>query len=204
MASPSLIETMRVVEGRIPLLAAHLRRYRDSAYALGYEWHDWEREAAARAAALSDSVLRAQIDPGGNVQWSTRPLPDACAIPVVMVSRLGRDTSNPLLQYKNTSRQLYRNAAAEAEQVNVDFVLIQTLEGRITETSIHTLLFRAEGRWWTPPLDDGLLAGVVRSELLRRTVVEERSFTVEEALYRPRIALCNAVVGVIAARWAGA
>lgn len=192
---------MRVTGGRIPLLAAHLRRYRDSAAALGYAWSDWEPEALAHASAATDSVLRAEIDAWGIVQWSARALPGARGTLNVAVSRITRDTSNPLLQFKNTSRMLYHDAADEAKRLGADYVLIRSHADRLTETSIHTLLYRFEGRWWTPPLSDGLLAGVVRAELLRRFLVEERSLTNEEARSRPRIALCNAVVGVIPARW---
>lgn len=202
MSHPSLIETMRVVSGRIPLLDAHARRYRQSADLLGYAVSDWKVEATARAAGMIDSVLRAQIDAQGAVQWSTRPLPERDATRTVALSRTVRDTSNPLLQIKNTQRKLYDEAATEARSRGVDCVLIRSLSGQITETSIHTLLYRTNGQWWTPPLSDGLLAGVMRSELLGRGTVAERSLTTEEARRRPLIALCNAVVGIVDARWA--
>jgi branched-subunit amino acid aminotransferase/4-amino-4-deoxychorismate lyase len=180
----------------------HIRRYLQSAEALGYSLVDWEREAIVRAAEMPDSVLRAQTDARGDVAWSTRPFPDLGRSLTVALSHVTRDTSNPLLQFKNTNRLLYDEATEEAQTLGVDHVLIRSLSDRVTETSIHTLLFQVDGRWWTPPLSDGLLAGIVRRELLRRGVVDERSLPTEEARRRPPIALCNAVVGVVSARWA--
>ncbi len=200
---PSLIETMRVVDRRIPLLRAHVQRYRSSADALDYAIADWSTEASKRAAGASDCVLRAQINCRGDVSWTMRPLPETTRRLVVDASRVVRDTSGSLVQYKNTQRGLYQEAAAEAKRLGVDHVMIRSGANRLTETSIHTLLFESERRWWTPPLSDGLLAGVVRSELVRRGVVGERSLDADEALrVQPQIALCNAVTGVVRAHWA--
>ncbi len=201
MLPPSLIETMRVVGGRIPLLDAHIRRYHHSAAILGYVASEWKTDAVSRAVDAEDSVLRVQIDAMGSVEWSSRSLPERRQPITVAVSNVARDTSNPLLQIKNTDRWIYEEAAQEALSRGVDYVLIRSKSDQITETSIHTLLYQAGGKWWTPPLSDGLLAGVVRAELLRRGVVGERSFTSDEAKGKPPIALCNAVVGVVSARW---
>jgi branched-subunit amino acid aminotransferase/4-amino-4-deoxychorismate lyase len=201
---PSLIETMRVVEGRIPLLGAHVQRYQNSARQLGYVVAPLGALAAERSRRSRARVLRAQLSPEGAVEWSARAFRPPILPLRVGLSQVARVLDDPLLQVKSTRREVYNEASAEAAERGLDAVVLRSLEGRATETSIHSLLYRLDGRWWTPPLADGLLRGVLRGELLRRGVVAERSLLVDEVhRHRPRIALCNAVVGIVPAVWDG-
>jgi para-aminobenzoate synthetase/4-amino-4-deoxychorismate lyase len=53
----------------------------------------------------------------------------------------------------------------------------------VTETTRANLVVLLEERWWTPPLDCGLLPGIERGRLLTGGMVAERVITVG-ALHR--------------------
>ncbi len=67
--------------------------------------------------------------------------------------------------------------------------------GHVTESTIANAVFLIEGEWYTPPLSDGLLPGILRAELLREGVLFERSVSVAEAESAQAVALINSVQG---------
>jgi para-aminobenzoate synthetase/4-amino-4-deoxychorismate lyase len=163
---------------------------------------DWIGEAASQALRLGQGVLRAEFSPVGKVSWSTRPLPLPAEPLRVGVAR-GRVENDALVPHKTTRRAVYERCAAEAQARRLDAIVLRNPQDRLTETAVHSLLFRLNGRWWTPPLADGLVAGVARAALLRRGAVGERPLALAEVRSgAPTIAVCNAVVGVVRAVWA--
>jgi len=67
--------------------------------------------------------------------------------------------------------------------------------GEVTESTIANLAVRLEGRWVTPPLDAGLLAGTYRSVLLRDGSVTERPIRISELVAAEEVALVSSVRG---------
>ncbi len=70
-------------------------------------------------------------------------------------------------------------------------------EGEITELGIGNLVLELDGELVTPPREAGLLAGVMRAELLASGRVRERSVRVTELTRARRLWLTNAVRGMV-------
>ena len=65
----------------------------------------------------------------------------------------------------------------------------------MTETTIANIAVCRDGRWVTPPVSEGLLAGTMRAELLARGVITEGRIAVGSLLGACRLAAFNAVRG---------
>ncbi|WP_439532767.1 aminodeoxychorismate synthase component I [Polymorphobacter sp.] len=163
---PDLIETMRLTDGQLPDLEAHLIRMSRSAAFLGLSFD----EAAARAvvaeaiAGVSDGRLRLLASPAGHhaVQLSAPPPPLALPLRVKIVP-LPVSPADWRLRHKTSDRAFYDNARKAAGTAEV---LFETDDGQLTEGSFTTLFVSRGDRLLTPPAALGLLPGVLRARLL--------------------------------------
>ncbi len=180
LSSPvGLIETLRVENGHPPLLALHLNRMQASAKALGIAFSRSVIEAQIQDHLRSCSVtalrlrLRLELSAQGNLHLShgsVEPLIGVqklfwasdllCAEAALMQS------SNPLLRHKTTARAAY-DAGWKAAVTNDGFdALFVNERGEVTEGGRTSLFICLNGQWCTPPLQSGVLPGVLREQLL--------------------------------------
>jgi para-aminobenzoate synthetase/4-amino-4-deoxychorismate lyase len=207
-----LIETM-LWEGGYPLLEVHLDRLEDSA-----AYFDFACDRAAVRAALEDHArpfadrkfanagppsprkVRLHFDAEANVQIGSEVLPtpgDPNRIGRVRIAAERTDPADRMLYHKTTHRRLYNRAFEQAVRDGFDDVLFLNLRGGVTEGAISNVFAVKDGRWFTPPIECGLLAGVYRRHLLEtRPEIEERVLSLEDLRSADAIYLCNAVRGL--------
>jgi para-aminobenzoate synthetase/4-amino-4-deoxychorismate lyase len=191
-----LLETLRAEPGgRIPFLEEHLDRLGASASYFGFAF-DRARAATrlleAARGAEAPLRLRLTLARSGALGLAAEPLPDPPSQPVrLAVDEPSVDPADPLWFHKTTARDRYREAAAR--HPDADDVLLVNLRGEVTESTIANLAVRIDGRWWTPPLEAGLLPGVFRRRLLRAGRLRERPIRPEELREAEALALVNSV-----------
>ncbi len=204
-----LIESMRFDPGCGPgggflLLERHLERLAGSAAYFGFAYDEERvlRELAAAVAGRPGEALRVRMLLGrdGAPRAEAEPVPSAPAEPVrVSVHDAERvDPTDVFLFHKTTLRERY--ARAWAAHPGADDVLLVNLRGEVTEATIANLAFRADGRWWTPPIRCGLLPGARRAELLADGALAERVLTREGLGEAEALALVSSVRGWRSAR----
>lgn len=172
-APPGLIETLLWTRAEgYRRLQRHLARLAFSADRLGLRLAEGAARAALDAAAAgfpADRMrVRLLLDPAEGLSVTAQPLPDAgpagfrFAIAPEII-----DETDALLVHKTTRRHLYDppREAAKARW-GVDEVVFTNRRGELTEGSITSLFIARDGMLLTPPLSSGLLAGVLRAELL--------------------------------------
>jgi para-aminobenzoate synthetase/4-amino-4-deoxychorismate lyase len=201
----SLVETM-LWDGGYPLLELHLDRLMDSAAYFGFEC---EREAVKAALVEYGRAfegeerrrVRLLVDSDGRMNIGDKLLVksgvgDAKTVRAC-VSRQRTDSKGPMLFHKTTHRPLYAEAFKEAVNAGYDDVLFMNLAGEITEGAISNIFVQKDGRWLTPPVESGLLAGVYRRHLLEMLAgAEERVLYPEDLRQADAVYLCNAVRGL--------
>ncbi|WP_211361517.1 aminotransferase class IV, partial [Ideonella azotifigens] len=76
--------------------------------------------------------------------------------------------------------------------------------GRLVEGGRSNVFVRIDGRWWTPPITDGALPGVMRGVLLDDPAwnAQLRSLTRADLAQAERIVVCNALRGALPAELA--
>ncbi|MFO0582213.1 MAG: chorismate-binding protein [Anaeromyxobacter sp.] len=198
---PSLLETLRLEQGRYPLLAGHLARLEASARHLGVPLDLAEVQAALARAATpgGDARVRLVVAGRGAVEVERAPLPPRvdAALPVALAAAPVSRRDHRLF-HKTTDRAPYD--AARAARPDAFDVLLFNEEGEATEFTIGNLVAELElpgggVECVTPPRDAGLLAGVQRAALLARGEVVERTVRVADLGRARRLWLVNALRG---------
>jgi para-aminobenzoate synthetase/4-amino-4-deoxychorismate lyase len=124
------------------------------------------------------------------------PLPVFAEVPVpVKLVPLPVAADDFRLRHKTSAREFYDDARIEADAAEVAFV---NDEGFVTEGSLTNIFVERDGRLLTPPLDLGLLPGVLRGELIARGQAVESH--VRAADLADGFFVGNAVRGLVPAR----
>ena len=211
----SLVEAL-LWQGDYPLLELHLDRLEDSADYFGFPCD----RAAVRAALLAHAAPYAQmagsraaqspktsrkvrllLDPDGVLHIASELLPGvtfpAHAKPLrVRIARQRTDPQDPMLFHKTTHRPVYAEAFKAATEAAFDDALFLNQRGEVTESAIGNILVLKDGRWYTPPVECGLLAGVYRRHLLETIGVQEQVLHLQDLRQADAVYLSNAVRGL--------
>jgi para-aminobenzoate synthetase/4-amino-4-deoxychorismate lyase len=145
--------------------------------------------------------VRLLLHKNGKLDVESAPLRSLSSASVLQV-KLAGEPVNPadrFLYHKTTHRQVY--AAAEAERVDCDEVILWNLRGEVTEGTIFNVAVEREGVWVTPPVASGLLGGVMRAKLLEQGALVEGVISVEELQNASSVRLFNSVRGICDAVW---
>ncbi len=219
----SLFETIRVFQGRIPLMARHWARLSRGLGLMGYDVPaDWsgaffEQEilriapgnARVRLTVWRSSgglfnpenntpqfLIAAQALESDGYEW----LPRGIRLGFCKSVRLPLDDYSGL---KTLNAARYVAAAQEAEAKGMDDMVILNASGHVCETTNSNVFWLEEDTLCTPPLTDGCVTGVMRELLLALTngggyVIKEKSATFADLLAADEVFLTNAVRGI---RW---
>lgn len=192
-----LFETLRVRDGAILRIEAHLSRLAHGAGVLGLPLAGLDLAAAleqTRAAnGLADAVLRLTVtrgegprgvlppaSPSPTVLVTAAPMaPPAPAARLVIATRTRRNERSPLAGVKSLNYLDNILARQEAAAAGADDAILLNTRDRVAETSIANLFAVIDGRLVTPPLADGALPGVMRAAVLALEG-EERSLTADD------------------------
>lgn len=171
-----LIETMAFdPESGIDLLERHLARMKDSALTLGFSFdrHAARNELQAATFRLEHAArVRVVLARSGALAIGIAPMPPIPTRPVPVAIRPRTvDAHDFRLSHKTTRRAIYPRDPDTFETLYVDAM------GRLTEGSFTSLFVERDGMLLTPPLERGLLPGVLRAELLATGRAVEHDLT---------------------------
>jgi para-aminobenzoate synthetase/4-amino-4-deoxychorismate lyase len=204
-----LFETMLVTPGGgIRHFERHLDRLSNSARVLGFAL---DRSAVLTALRVRSATLvpgtayrlRLALAHDGRFELSHAPLQRLPEAPAgLLIAPAALPDANPLAAHKTTLRRAYDAGVRAAEQTGAFDSLFFTRDGRLVEGGRSSVFLRLGGRWWTPPLGDGALPGVMRGILLDDPAwhAAERSLTLDDLLNAQEIVVCNALRGALPAR----
>jgi para-aminobenzoate synthetase/4-amino-4-deoxychorismate lyase len=195
-----LLETMVwTPEEGIFLLELHLARLSDSARYFGYPLNPVTLQAqlANEVKRLPDRrhKIRLLLDEQGRTVFETTPLGGKQAGNPLRIglSMWPVYTNNVFLYHKTTHRVVYEQA--RASRPDCDDVILWNERGEITEASIANVVLNLDGRWLTPALHSGLLAGTFRNHLLSIGEITEQIVRKGDLWRADEIFLINSVQG---------
>jgi 4-amino-4-deoxychorismate lyase len=172
VADFSLIETLRYEpDTGFIRLRLHLARLTRSARRIGFPQPvgALERLQQAVAGATTPQRVRLTLDENATIEVTTAPFtplaPDTTWTIRIADQRL--DSSDKLLRIKTSRRAVYEAARAEYTTADADEVLMLNERDEACEGTITSIfLDDGSGMLRTPPISCGLLAGVLRTELI--------------------------------------
>jgi 4-amino-4-deoxychorismate lyase len=196
-----LIETFLWTPGAgVQRRAGHLARLARSAARLGIEPQGVE---AALNELRGEGPLRGRltVDGQGRAEVTAAPfapLPEGTVWRVALAdARL--DPGDPWLGVKTTQRALYDRARAALPE-GVDEVLFLNTHGEVCEGTITNVFVETDAGLVTPPLDCGVLPGVLRAEMLETGQAVEKTLTPADLATAGSIWVGNSLRGLIRAR----
>lgn len=201
----SLIETLRFEpETGFVRLRLHLARLQRSARRLGFAapknvLGKLEQAVAGAAAPLR---VRLTLDREGQTEVTTAPfvplLPDTVWRVRIATTRL--DSADKLLRVKTTRRAVYEAARAEYRPDEADEVLLLNERDEVCEGTITSVFLEDSADLLrTPPISAGLLAGVLRTELICQRKARVGRIRLDDLKDRP-LYVGNSLRGLIRAQ----
>jgi para-aminobenzoate synthetase/4-amino-4-deoxychorismate lyase len=187
-------------------LQQHLQRMAHSAVVFGYAMDEQKARAVLEQAILGSAAEALRVRLSLNVLGEYRvDLAQMASGPqrhnnqAIRLAVTPVQSSDLFLLHKTTHRHAYEQANSEVPS-GVEPVLFNE-RGEITESSIANVVYKLEGDWFTPPIESGLLPGVLRQELLTLGKVKLRELRVKELKSVQEVGLVNDLRGWRKARW---
>ncbi len=172
-------ETVRLFGGRAYLLDRHLDRLARSLDAVGLavppavDALEAGLDALVARNGTPDCLARITVTAGSasraddrHVLIALRDLPTRPARVEIGVAEFAHDTRSPLVGVKSTSYLVHYLLRERAEAEGRTDDLMVDPAGHITEATVANVFAVRDGRLVTPPLSEGILAGVTRGRVL--------------------------------------
>jgi len=209
--SPGLIETMRGVDGTVPLLDHHRARLHGSAASLGIvldEGAIWDAVAEHAAGRSDERRIRLQLNADSTWRVESSPLGNPSdSLPVVPVVIIGSErvqSTDPLLAHKTTRRAMFDRARLALADIEGGFdVLLFNERDELCEGAISNVFLMLDGQLVTPDLACGLLPGVMRARVMIEKGAVERVLYEGDVRRAETVYLSNAVRGLMEVTLAG-
>lgn len=186
------LETMRYDPGKgIFLLDRHVRRLGATAERFGFALDaDAVRGRLEEVCGERPLRVRLLLNAEGGIDVQTADLEEARDA-LVALAREPVDSSDLFLYHKTTHRAVYEQAVAGCP--GVDDVILYNERGELTESCTANLVLKIDGRYITPAVECGLLAGTYRDELLARQELAEGILQLDDLGRADEIWLINSV-----------
>ena len=184
----TVFTTLRVYENSLahPWTAwqAHMERVARSLQAFHWSNPDWEKvRQGARQLVPQYPVLRITLFADGRELIMGRSLPPQLDILQIQGIRTwvadGVNYRRALPGHKTGNYLGCWLAMQTAQRANAQDAILIDEKGHWLETSTGNLWGWADGQWWTPPLEAGILSGVMRSRLLQGLNTQQQPVRVE-------------------------
>ncbi len=178
-----IFETIKTVDGKPWAFSRHMRRAVNSSVKtrIALPSEDLVRESIATlliAESYPTGLLRVSFDATGN--WAAVHL---AYTEVTSPAKVGTHPVALVMDGVPVKSYPYNHRLEILEQARTrgfDEALVTSSVGKICEGSVCNLLLKIKGTWCTPPLSDGVLAGVTRALVIENFDVLVRSIAVSE------------------------
>lgn len=223
-------ETIKYLNGRIPLWEYHARRIRNTLHALHFEPPGFfttnyirdhietlvRKNQHEYSARIRVTIFRGDGGIYDDVSHYPQCLIQSWHLPlhhnemnnnglVLGLYREGMKSADKFANLKTNNYLLYAMAALFARKAHCNDALVLNHRGDITDATIANCWIIKNGECITPPLTDGPVAGTMRQFLLdhlekKGFVCREKTIPVTELLEAEALFLSNAIYGI---RWVG-
>lgn len=215
LLADGIFDTSKIASGRVVLFEKHLSRLERDANAIGLNVSP-SRIRSFMEKSISDTddavlrltVTRGPHDRGLEPSKATQPTIIAMLSPnpqeaefasmSLQLSAIIRNSSSPISRHKTLAYTDTVIAQITARQAGFDDSVFLNFHGNVCCAGIGNLFAQFGDEVWTPPIDDGVLAGTMREWLIESAdqigiSIKVKSFTLEELKRADRVFLSNSV-----------
>ncbi|HMW05748.1 MAG TPA: aminodeoxychorismate synthase component I [Leptospiraceae bacterium] len=197
-----LIESILLVRNTYYLLRLHLNRLEKSAIYFGFSFNKKKIEEELNHFKINlDKKKRYKVklilSKNGEIKLDYTQIINEKAIGKIQIGSEKISSLNLFQMHKTTIRSFYNQMYKIAEELNItDFIFLNENE-EVSEGSIYNLFIKKGKEYFTPPIDSGILNGVMREYLLMKNKLIEKTLFKRDLLEADSIYLCNSVRGII-------
>ncbi|WP_066192476.1 MULTISPECIES: aminodeoxychorismate synthase component I [Gracilibacillus] len=194
----ALIETMRLDNGSYPLLPYHLARLKQSCTYFAYRFNreEIQDKLTQLAQQYPNGQYKVRLIHQHQTNLSITELPASDRQQLAVIAPYAINPDDRYLYHKTTNRGLYETVDREKPEKTFTSLLWNTKE-QATEFTTGNLVVEKEGRYYTPPVTDGLLPGTLREKLIDQDLLIEKSIALQELADYEKIWFINGLRGWI-------
>jgi para-aminobenzoate synthetase/4-amino-4-deoxychorismate lyase len=193
-----LLETLRLENGQLKDLSAHLERMNIAAGHFSYPWFETQVVDHLRRIVLTHPLgnwrIRLLVNFKGEVRSEVTTLsPLLQDVTLKLASRAIVEAHSEFVRFKTTRREHYE--AFSPTQKSIFDTLLWNEDGEITECTRGNIALFLDSQWLTPPLHCGLLGGIGRTNALNVGRLIERVVSLDDLRRVKRYAFVNNLRG---------
>jgi para-aminobenzoate synthetase / 4-amino-4-deoxychorismate lyase len=199
-----LIETMAWDSSRgYFLLDLHLERLQESAlyFDIPVKIQKLRKHVIAQSHKFGKESRRVRLSVMSNGTYSVQSsLLEEYPVPIrIRFSSYRTNSADRFLFHKTSNRALYDKEFERARADGFFDCIFINEHNEVTEGTITNIFIRRDGKYFTPPVDCGVLDGVFRRHLHRSRIIvlTERILTEQDIRSADEVYLCNSVRGII-------
>jgi branched-subunit amino acid aminotransferase/4-amino-4-deoxychorismate lyase len=158
--------------------------------------HDYARVRTTITGGIVEAPLAPTHTPTILIDVAQCNAPPTTPITCAIISDFPRIAGCILENCKRLDYSRSYAARREAEALSTDEAIITNTDGNITCGTTSNIFIEENGVLITPPLSDGVLAGVTRRKLMEERNVREESISIERLNNADKIYLTNSFIGL--------
>jgi len=116
------------------------------------------------------------------------------------LSKVRRNSTSMLCYIKSTCYIENLLEKENAKKIGYDDVIFLNEKGYVTETSCANIFIVKNKQIYTPKIEDGLLAGIIRRKIIENCNVIEKSITMEDLKESEEVIITNSLMRVMSVR----
>jgi len=196
-----LIETM-LWDKSYYLLSLHLKRLEGSSEYFGFSFDEDRiietlKIECEKFDSQSKYRVRLLLYRNGEISVSSEELDEIIANKFTF-SKIKTDPENRFLYHKTTNREVYNTELKRARSEGFYDILFTNTRDEVTEGAISNVIIKCGNRFYTPPINCGVLDGVYRRNLLESGFpLEEKLLLEEDVLRADKVYMVNSVRGMV-------
>lgn len=190
-----LVETILVKNGKMKYKTLHFNRMKKSAKELGFNFN----KELLKIEPKQDGILRILLSKDGAFETQYLPL-ESISTNKITVSKAHVESSEPMLYHKTTYRPWYRDCLEKIKRSEIFDEIFLNERGELTEGSRSNLVLQIGGKLFTPPVECGILDGVLRQKFLNKrglNKIQEKKLYLEDLKKAEKIFCINSIREVV-------
>lgn len=184
-----LLESLKLEDGKYPLIDYHMERLKKSAAYFHFPGNKKEilkqLKVSAQSYPKGTYKVRLLLDHLGQITVEAQKIVPIKEPVICKLAAEPVDSTDPFLFHKTTHRNVYEKHQSGVE--GIFSVLLWNEKEQLTEFAIGNLVVEKDGNLYTPPVQNGLLAGTYRQALLDSGKITEKT------IHKNELSDCDAV-----------
>lgn len=184
-------------------LEAHLKRMKDSAEYFSFVFdeakaRDILKKNAKKLSGRGTFKVRMLLTKDGKITVGNSEIqkPEK-GIKYAAVSKYKTDPENVFLYHKTTNRGFYDAELKKYFKKGCFDVIFLNKKNEVTEGARTNIFILKNKKYYTPPVESGILKGVYREYAIRKLRAEEKILHKKDLESADKIFLCNSVRGMV-------